>query len=245
MTPPPSAAWGIFPPGTPRDAHVTAAESMLGRLATAFPRAGLGMAGSVSTATHHPESDLDLVVVDPSFRRDMQFATVLEGVRTALLCLEPGFDAERERRWLLASGADEAMLTMVRTAVVARDPAGCLGELQRTVARLDGERLVRRDELMAARREHVRAAMRSLREGNGAGGSHAVQLALFAAAVDGWFLREGLAITSKQERRKLLETIAGRDPALAALLRQAIPITPDSLPHLLRAVDHVFGRAGN
>lgn len=244
MSSPPAAAWGIFPPGTPRDAHVAAAESMLGRLAAAFPRAGLGVTGSVSTATHHPRSDLDMVVVDESFRRDMQFATVSEGVRTALLCLKTGFDAERERRWMLASGADEAMLAMVRTAVLARDPAGCLREMQRTVARLDGERLIRRDELMAVRRERVRAAMRALSEG-GATGSPELQLELFAAVVDGWFLREGVSITSKQESRRALETIELRDPALAALLRQAIPVTHDSLAPLLRAVDHVFGPIGD
>ena len=48
MSPPPSAAWAIFPPGTPRNAHVAAAEGMLGRLAAAFPQAGLGVTGSVS-----------------------------------------------------------------------------------------------------------------------------------------------------------------------------------------------------
>ncbi len=243
MSPPPSAAWAIFPPGTPRDAHVAAAEGMLGRLAAAFPQAGLGVTGSVSTGTHHPESDLDLVVVDASFRRDMQFATVEEGVRTALLCLKPGLDAERERRWMLASGADLGMLAMVRTAVVARDPAGRLGELQRMVARLDRERLMRRDELMAIRRQHAQAAMRALREGGGTSGPH-LQLELFAAVVDGWFLREGLAVTSKQESRRTLETIEERDPALAALLHQAIPVTLQSAAWLLRAADHVFGRTG-
>lgn len=214
---------------------------MLARLAAAFPGAGLGVTGSVSTATHHAKSDLDLVVVDLSFRRDMQFATLSEGIRTALLCLKPGFDAERERRWMLASDADRAMLAMVRAAVVARDPVGCLGEMQRVVVRLDGERLARRDELMALRREQVRAVKRTLCEGGGPG-SHELQLELFAAVVDGWLLREGLAITSKQESRATLETIEGRDPSLAALLRGAVPVTRDSLAPLLRAVDQVFGR---
>ena len=61
--------------------------------------------------------------------------------------------------------------------------------------------------------------------------------------VDGWFLREGLAVTSKQESRRTWRR-SKRDPALAALLHQAIPVTLQSAAWLLRAADHVFGRTG-
>lgn len=230
----------IFAPGTPRDAHVAAAEAMLGRLSAAFPRAGIGVTGSVSTGTHHAGSDLDLVMVDGSFRRDMQFATVSEEIRTAVLCLRPGPDAERERWWMLAAGADLVTAAMVRSAVVARDPAGWLAELQRAVVRLDGERAGRRDELVALRRDHAVKVMRALRSESG-DRTESLQLELFAAVVDGWLLRERLEIRSKQESRQILETIETRDPALAALLRQAIPITRDSAAALLRAADGVFG----
>jgi hypothetical protein len=240
MSPSSSDSWGTAPPGASRDARAAAAESMLGHLAAAFPQAGLGVTGSVSTGTHHAGSDLDLVVVDASFRRDMQFATMSEGVRTAVLCLRPGFDAQRERRWMLAAGSDTAMVAMVRTAVVARDPAGCLRELQRTVARLDGERLARRDELIALRWEHALAARRALAEGPGADQPH-LQLELFTAVVDGWLLREGRVIRSRQESQGVLEAIERCDAALAALLREAIPLTRDSTAPLLRAADHVFG----
>lgn len=240
MSPPPSTGGWTVPPGAPRDAHSAAAESMLAHLAAAFPQAGLGVTGSVSTGTHHDGSDLDLVVVDASFRRDMQFATVSEGIRTAVLCLRPGFDAERERRWMLAAGSDTTMVAMVRTAVVARDPAGCLREMQRTVARLDGERLARRDELIALRREHAVATRTALGEGRGADEPHLL-LELFTAVVDGWLLREGMVIRSKQESQGVLEAIERRDAALAALLCEAIPLTHDSTAPLLRAADHVYG----
>lgn len=240
MSAPSFVGWETVPPGAPRDAHAAAAESMLGHLAAALPQAGLGVTGSVSTGTHHAGSDLDLVVVDASFRRDMQFATVSEGIRTAVLCLRPGFDAKREQRWMLAAGSDTAMVAMVRTAVVARDPAGCLRELQRTVARLDGERLARRDALIALRRDHALAARKALGDGAGADEPH-LQLELFTAVVDGWLLREGMVIRSKQESQGVLETIERDDAELAALLREAIPITRDSLAPLLRAADRVFG----
>jgi hypothetical protein len=231
---------GIESPDVAPDAHVEAAEAMLARLAAAFPRAGLAVTGSVSTRTHHPESDVDLVMVDDSFRRDMQFSTVSEGIRTAVLCLRAGFDAERERRWMLAAGADAVTVAMVRSAVVARDPAGLFAGMQRTVARLDDERRMRRDELFILRREHARTVMRALGEGSG-GANESLQLELCAAVVDGWLLREGRTIRSKQESERILETIEAADPALATLLRQAIPVTHDSLAPLLRAADGVFG----
>jgi Nucleotidyltransferase domain len=227
-------------PGSPRDPHTVAAEAMLRRLAAAFPDAGLAVTGSVAAGTHGPGSDLDLVMVDASFRREMQFATVSEGIPTVVLCLQPGFNAERERRWMLCAGGEVQIVSMVRSARVARDPAGVLGEMQRTVARLDGERRMRRDELVAMRQENAMAAVRALVAGKGASGEH-LQLELFSAVVDGWFLQRGLAMDTRQDTERMLDTIAGRDAPLFALLREAVPLTHASMAPLLRAVDHVFG----
>jgi hypothetical protein len=226
-------------PGHPRDAHLAAAEAMLRRLAAAFPSAGLGITGSLATGTHGPGSDVDLVMADASFRRDMQFATQSEGIPTAVACLRPGFDAARERRWMLASGSDVRMVSMVRSAFVARDPAGVLGEMQRTVARLDRARLARRDELAAARRGDALAIVRALHGGSAAGDAQ-LQLQLFDAVVDGWYLQQGLAMDTRQASQRMLETIAARDPALHALLLRAVPLTQRSMAALLRAFDHVF-----
>lgn len=226
-------------PAHPRDAHLAAAEAVLRRLAAAFPRAGLGITGSVGTGTHGPGSDLDLVMVDASFRRDMQFATVSEGIPTAVVCLRPAADAERERRWRLASGSDVRMVSMVRSAFIARDPAGALEEMQRTVARLDRERLSRRDELAAVRRHDALALVRALGGGSGASDEQ-LQMQLFDAVVDGWYLRQGLAMDTRQASERMLETIASRDPVLHALLLRAVPLTHASMAALLRAVDHVF-----
>lgn len=230
---------GIRLPDIPRDAHVAAAEAMLRRLAAAFPGAGLGITGSLAMGVHGPGSDLDMVMVDGSFRRDMQFATVSEGIPTAVVCLRPRFDAERERRWMLASGGDVRIVSMVRSAFVARDPGGVLGEMQRTVARLDAERLTRRDELVAVRREDGLAMVRALRGGTAASDEH-LQMQLFAAIVDGWYLKHGLMMETRQASERMLETIAGRDEALFQLLRGAIPLTHASMALLLRAFDYVF-----
>lgn len=240
MTAPSPSVHALRLPGHPRDAHLAAAEAMLGRLAAAFPHAGLGLTGSVATGTHGPGSDLDLVMMDPSFRREAQFATVSEGIRTAVVCLHPRFDAERERRWMLSAGGDVPLLSMVRTAFVARDPAGVLGKMQGTLAYLDGERRTRRDELVAVRREEALAAVRALHGGSGASDEH-LQMELFRAVVDGWYLKHGLAMHTRLDAERVLTTIAGRDAALSALLRRAVPLTHASLAPLLRAVDHVFG----
>jgi hypothetical protein len=227
-------------PPHPRDAHLAAAEAMLRRLATAFPTAGLGITGSVATGTHGPASDIDLVMADASFRRDAQFASASEGIPVAVVCLRPRFDAERERRWTLQSGGEVRIVSMVRSAFVARDPSGSLAEMQRTVARLDAERRARRDELAAIRRDEALALVRALGGGSGAGDPH-LQLQLFDAVVDGWYLKHGLAMDTRQESERMLETIAARDAELHTLLRQAVPLAHASMAPLLRAVDLVFG----
>lgn len=226
-------------PAIPRDAHVAAAEAMLRRLAAGFPSAGLGITGSVGKGTHRPGSDADLVMVDASFRREMQFATVSEGIRTAVVCLDPRFDAARERRWMLAAGGDVATIVMVRIAFIARDPAGALGEMQRTVARLDAERRIRRDELFAVRRDDALRAARALRREDGAG--IPLQMALFGAIVDAWYLRQGLVMASRKASERMLDRIAAQDAALAALLRESVPVTHASRETLLRACDLAFG----
>ncbi len=226
-------------PGIPRDAHVAAAEAMLRRLAAAFPGAGLGITGSLAAGTHRAGSDVDMVVVDASFRRDVQFASASEGIPVAIVCLRPRFDATRERGWMLQSGADVRIVSMVRSAFVARDPAGSLAEMQRTVARLDAERRVRRDELVALRREDARSLVGALAGGSGAGDEH-LQMQLFDALVDAWFLRHGLAMDTRQASERMLDTIAARDAALYELLRGAVPLTHASLAPLLRAFAHVF-----
>jgi hypothetical protein len=189
---------------------------------------------------HKPGSDLDLVVVDESFRRDMQFATVSEGVPCAVVCLRPAFDAERELRWMLASGGDVRLVSMVRSAFVARDPAGALGGMQRAVARHDAQRLTRRDELAAIRRDDALAAIRAL-HGGSPDSDEQLQMRLFDAVVDGWYLKRGMAMDTRQASERMLETIAAHDSALGALLRRAVPLTHAAMAPLLRAADLVFG----
>jgi hypothetical protein len=84
--------------------------------------------------------------------------------------------------------------------------------------------------------------VRALHGGSGASDQH-LQLGLFDAIVDGWYLQRGLAMDTRQETEWMLETIALRDAPLSALLTQAVPLTHASMNPLLRAVDYVFGRA--
>lgn len=232
-------ATAIRLPGDPADPHIHAARALAERLARAFPDAGVGITGSVGMGVHGPRSDLDMVLVDACFRRDMQFATVSEGIPTAVLCLRPRFDGDRERRWMLASGTDVRVVSMVRSAFVARDPAGVLGGMQATVARLDEERRARREELVAARREDALRLVRALHGGMEMGDEH-LQVQLLTAVVDGWYLRHGLSMDTRQASERMFAVIQERDPFLFALLRHAVPLTHASLAPLLRACDHVF-----
>jgi hypothetical protein len=70
---------------------------------------------------------LEVVVVDPAFRRAAEFATESVGIRTTVVCLHPGFDGD----------GDERITDLVRSSFIARDPASALGEMQQTVTQMD------------------------------------------------------------------------------------------------------------
>lgn len=221
------------------DAHIAAARGVLLHVASAFPLAGLAITGSVSRCTHTPDSDLDLIVADRSFRRDMQFAMRVHGVRTAVVCLQTRFTAERERRWMLAGGSDAKLVSMVRSARVVHDPSLAFRDLQRTVHRLDSCRLARRAELLAACRDDAGALVQGLRE-PGRTPRVVDMVQLLARIIDGWRLREGLMDDSKERSRHTFAEIAERDPLLFERLRAAVPVTSESLPPLLQAFAVVF-----
>lgn len=223
---------------TAADPHLRAAAVLLSRLADTFPEAGLGITGSVAAGTHRPDSDLDVVVVDGGFRREMQFATECEGVRAAILCLRPEFTPERERRWARASGGDARLVSMVRMTRVERDPRGWLAGMQEVIRRLEDVRVARREALLGELRGSAEALIHGLWSGSGR--DEHLQMQLLTALVDAWHLREGLVIRTRADGEEVFARIAARDPDLHALLRAAVPLTPSSMPHLLRAFDRVF-----
>lgn len=223
------------------DTHTRAAWHLASRLAAAFPRAGIGVTGSVAAGTHRADSDVDMVVVEASFQHDAQFATHVDGIHASIVCLRPDGGPPRAQGWALAAGGDARIAAMIRSARAVRDPDAALERLQRVVAACDAERVASKAGLLAILRDRAASLARApdqapLRE---------ARLArLLNAILDGWCLKQGITIDSRETDRRLFATIAHADPALGEALRLALPVTAGSRFALLRAFDLVFGPEG-
>lgn len=228
------ALWSSSPSD---DRHQRAARRLVQHLGLLFPRAGIAVTGSVAKGTHRPQSDLDLVVVDPSFERDMQIATEAEGVSTAIICLRPHLDPKREQIWMLSSGGDARLVSMVRSARIVWDPESVFQVLQQTIARLDRERSALRAELLSLHRERASALIEALER---APRREPLLLRLMGTIIDGWCVSEGLLDDSKETARLIFEQITESDPHLGRLLHAAVPVTAVSAGILLQAAEHVF-----
>jgi hypothetical protein len=223
------------------DPHTRAARALASRLAAVFPRAGIGVTGSVAAGTHGADSDLDMVVVDAAFQHDAQCATRVNGIRASIVCLRLDGGPARAQGWALAAGGDARIVAMIRSVHAVHDPDAALEGLQRVVAACDAERVASRAGLLTVLRERAAALVRALDQTP----LRAALLArLLNVILDGWCLKQGLTIDSKETDRRLFETIADADPALGELLCLALPLTSGSRPALLGAFDLVFGPEG-
>jgi hypothetical protein len=218
--------------------HLAAARAITALLAEEFPHAGIGITGSVAAGTHHSRSDLDIVVADSGFCRDVQFATSWNRIPVAIVCLRRGLLQEEGERWLLSSGGDVRITSMIRSAVIVRDPEGSLAELQRAFEELDAARAVSRSALMLAYARRADALVHAIAA---ASRPEPLLARLTTVVLDGWCVEHGVRLVSKLTSRELFEMIARDDPGLAELLGKAVPATTASLDPLQRAVDLVFG----
>jgi hypothetical protein len=223
--------------GGAADRHRIAAREIAARLAARFPRAGIGLTGSVALGTNRPDSDLDMVVVDASFGRDAQIATAWGGIPAAIVCLRPRLTPERERAWMVSSGGDARLVSMVRSAQVLRDPDGMLYTLRDTVQRLDAARTAAKDELLARLREHASAL---LGPAGGVVREEAALVRLLDCIVTGWCIRHDVLDDSKARSREVYTQMEERTPDVAALLRAAIPVSRGSKRALVQAAARVF-----
>ncbi|HEX8391618.1 MAG TPA: hypothetical protein VF665_04595, partial [Longimicrobium sp.] len=73
--------------------------------------------------------------------------------------------------------------------------------------------------------------------------SPAALLRLASLVMDGWKLRRGIDVGSKQQGRGLFTVMAASEPELAGLLRGALPIHTASRGALARAAGLVFAPA--
>lgn len=221
-------------PGRHEDAAARFAEWAAAR----FPGAGVAIAGSVATATHRDDSDLDLLVVHASFRRSIQFTLRLGDVPAAVICLCPAVADTQARDWRFGAGPARWVSGMIRSAQILVDPAGLLEGLRKKAIEIERERGERSGEILEALRSEAAAIASRLRHGTGFDAR--AGLRLLTLTLEAWNLAHGVDVDSKAANRATFARIRLADAALAQLLEAAVPLSPDGREPLLAACAHVF-----
>lgn len=214
----------------PNDLHSIAARTVLGQLAEAFSYSGLALCGSVCGGTHHPASDLDLLLVDTSIRRDGQLSALLHGVGIALVCLRADGGEMRARKWALQIEGESRLVTLVRSSYMVRDPQGSWERVHAEAELAARQRCNDRPEVRMRLRELANEAAESLRA---APEMRARRNAMRLAAIllEEWMVTRGAGhVLSKADEQKLRAAMEEEDPSrYRQLMTVARNPTPKSL----------------
>jgi hypothetical protein len=237
-----SAAPGASPflPGRPDDRHTATARAFLEALRRRLPDAALAVAGSVGRGDYTEASDVDLVVTG-HFQRDMSFALTHEGMGVAILCVRSTPDAVPDER-IASAGAVDTDTPFVLNARVEDDPSGHLERLRGGLARSVEARAARAEERRANLLRQAEGLLRELAGMDDELRAGPLRLELFQALLGAWCLGHGVVLDEKARYLRVFATLAERDPAFHALVAQALPLRPQSLPPLSRAAARL--RAG-
>lgn len=222
----------------PADRHERAALHFAEWAGGRLPGVGVAVGGSVASGTHRSDSDLDLLVAHPSFRRSTQFTLRLEGVPAAVLCLAPGDAEARAREWTFGSGPGRWLAGMIRSARILADPQGVLHALRQRAHDAERDRVRRQVEVVGAMRAEGQEWAARLRAAPGVDARAALRL--LTITLEGWNLLHGVGVDSKAANRATITRIRSADSVLAELLDQVIPISPASREPLLDAFERVF-----
>jgi len=216
------------------DLHTAAGRAILTGLAETFPEAGIGLGGSVARGTHRSDSDIDVLVSDFAFDRDVQLSARTHGVKVAVLFLRAAGRPERVRRWELQAHGERRLITLVRTASILRDPRGalaCIRDEAETAAQTSSDDRGLADALRGEARR-MAVALRAAPESVAPTVAARLAILLLETAM----VRGGATSAhAKEEERTRRAVIATEHPALYALLRCATH--PDHRDALLAAAE--------
>lgn len=228
-----SAAPSRFLPGRPDDRHTAAARAFLEALRSRLPDAGLAIAGSVGRGDYKEGSDLDLLV-SGDLQRDMSFALTYEGIGVAVYCLRSTPDPVPDQQ-IATAGPVDTNTPYVLNARVEDDPARHVERLRGALARLVEARAARVEERRANLLRRAEGLLQELGGMDDELRAGPLRVDLFNALLGAWCLAEGVVLDEKGKYLRIFSTLAERDPALHALLAEALPLRAASLPALAQA----------
>jgi len=197
------------------DPHLALLDRAVAALEERFPRAGIGVTGSVAAGRQSVGSDLDLLVADPSVARDWQMAFREGAIRVNVVCVHPERFAGQLR-------ADAAAFAAIRASYVLstrplRDPEGHLHALRADARAALALRDTGRDELLARLEDRARELLSRSGSTPDVWAVGALWITVEAA-----HLAAGRTALDKREGNRPFEVLERHDPELHALARAVL-----------------------
>ncbi len=199
------------------DLHLKIVNDLTKKLKTNFPNAGIGISGSVAAKKHSRKSDIDLLLVDKTFKKNKQFTFFNYGVDINLLCLNPNLLENQISVWSFLFNSQH--LGYITSANIIFDPESSLGELKEKTKEIIIQRKSSAQQVLMIVEEQKEIIIKEI-ENNGCNCSKSVEL--INLLISQWFLLEGILLNNKREHQNSFNLIKKYDYKMYESLKLAL-----------------------
>ena len=223
------------------DALMSKAIAFCENLAMELPSATIALCGSLARGTHHPGSDVDLLVIDRGIAPAQKLHFLHGSTLFTMVCLTPTptpTDIE-----LLSLAFDPQNANYVLGACALKDPGGFLDPLQRAVAEGLKRRAEQDPELVSRLEDHAALLRMRVRYPLAVEGREMLCYQLLSTLLSVWAIRERVPLRDKPDYLKVFGRMRSSDPVLYDLVAACLPMGPDSPVQLQALFTYLFPEA--
>ncbi|PIQ09558.1 MAG: hypothetical protein COW71_05870 [Ignavibacteriales bacterium CG18_big_fil_WC_8_21_14_2_50_31_20] len=200
------------------DKHALWTIKIANRLKEIYPNCGIGIAGSISLDKHTKNSDVDLLVIDKSFPKNVQCVFFnKDHVETNLLFLNPNLLKERYKAWSIRFNGQH--ITYIYMAKILYDPKNYLSNLKNDVKNLI-------DKVQTSNTALIETCTKDLIRYNNNLYSDKTTFSYtinkLTALISLWFIYKGIKNLSKEDDKSSFQTIKKNDIVFYKLLKSVL-----------------------
>jgi len=186
------------------DQHAKWTINIANKIKDIFPECGIGIAGSISLGKHTKKSDVDLLVIDKSFKKNMQCVFFKENsMETNLLCLNPNTLENRLNTWVKRFNGQH--ITYINMCKIIYDPTNQLLELKKEALKYIKKVQTSDVKIIKSLEEELQ----NIDENN----LHFINNYV-TKLVSLWFIKNGIKNLSKEEDKSSFKIISAKDHKL-------------------------------
>jgi predicted nucleotidyltransferase len=195
-------------------------------LAVCLPKAGIAVSGSVANGTASDDSDIDLLLVDESIGRNLQFVSFVHETRISILSLNPRLLSRHWEVWTHQFNSQH--LSYIIDARIWCDPYGHLAKMRERASTIVTQ-IQRRDvnsiQNIQKQLEHAVSDVATL-----VSTDQDLQLMYrtLQSALSFWFIKNAVVLLTKATGHRSLNVVRKVDPESHRLLAKCIPLQPGS-----------------